>query len=165
MTPAMAEPTPKLLRSSGDLSVGLVIPPRQPDRMSSVLRFTAVGGQPYHVELTRDDVANLAADLGIMLRADADKVCSWWFKLRNSLSDTSTPATGDIARYPIAQAETATAAEVRNVGPATSAPHNTAATSLRRGAPTVAQADREDRPSRRGSVCTLRTVDQAGRAV
>lgn len=101
MTPAMAEPTPKLLRSSGDLSVGLVIPPRQPDRMSSVLRFTAVGGQPYQVELTRDDVANLAADLGIMLRADADKVCSWWFKLRNSLSGTLPTVAAAAAAMPV----------------------------------------------------------------
>ena len=77
------EPTKLLYSSSGDLSVGLVIPPRQPDRIGVVLRFTAVGGQPVQVEVTRNDVANLAGDLGIQLRADADKVCSWWYRLRH----------------------------------------------------------------------------------
>jgi hypothetical protein len=64
--------------------------------MTAVLRFTAAGGgQPYQVELTGDDVANLAADLAVLLRADADRICSWWYKLRNSLSGTPTLASAE----------------------------------------------------------------------
>jgi hypothetical protein len=72
--------TPKLIKSSGDLSLGVAIPRAQPDRMTTVLRFTA-GGRPYQVELTRADLAHLAHDLGLLLNADVDSIARWWHRL------------------------------------------------------------------------------------
>ena len=71
----------RLIKSRGDLSLGLVVPTGQRDRMAVILRFNAVGGGPVQVELTRDDVAHLAADLGVLMGADADTLCRWWYRL------------------------------------------------------------------------------------
>ena len=70
----------RLIRSRGDMSLGVAIPAGQRDRMTAVLRFSTPGG-PVQVELTRDDVAHLAADLGVLLGAEIDQVARWWYRL------------------------------------------------------------------------------------
>jgi hypothetical protein len=72
--------TPRVIKSRGDLSLGLVVPPGQRDRMAVILRFSTLGG-PVQIELTRDDVARLAADLGVLLGAEIDQVARWWYRL------------------------------------------------------------------------------------
>ena len=62
------------------MSLGVAIPAGQRDRMTAVLRFSTPGG-PVQVELTREDVAHLAADLGVLVGADADTLCRWWYRL------------------------------------------------------------------------------------
>ena len=53
---------------------------KQPDRMTAILRLSTARG-PVQVELTRNDVARLAADLGVLLGADIDQVARWWYRL------------------------------------------------------------------------------------
>jgi hypothetical protein len=81
LCPRRAVTDVRLIRSRGDLSLGLVVPTGQSDRMAVIVRLTAVGGGPVQVELTRDDVAHLAADLGVLMSADADTLCRWWYRL------------------------------------------------------------------------------------
>jgi hypothetical protein len=81
MVGSRSAPQPVLLRTGGDASAGLVVPPGQPDRMAALLRFTAAGGQEYQVELSRGDVGRLAADLVGLLSASADQTCRWWYRL------------------------------------------------------------------------------------
>ena len=71
----------RLFRSRGDAAVGLVVPAGQLDRLAVLFSFTAVGGEPFQVELTRADVGRAAADLVRILAADADEVCRWWYRL------------------------------------------------------------------------------------
>jgi hypothetical protein len=65
----------RALHSSGDAAVGLVQPPRQPDRLAALLTVTTVTGPRVQIELQLCDVAGLASDLIALLAADAAR-CS-----------------------------------------------------------------------------------------
>jgi hypothetical protein len=86
----------RLFKSAGDLSLGVAIPRGQNDRMTAVLRFTSAG-RPYQIELTRDDLAGLARDLGVIANADVDAFAAWWYKLAR---DDSRPGALPAAAVP-----------------------------------------------------------------
>jgi hypothetical protein len=71
----------RLLRSRGDAAVGIVVPPQQLDRLAVLLTFTASDRKAVQVELARTDIGRLAADLTRILAADAEQMCSWWYRL------------------------------------------------------------------------------------
>ena len=65
-------------RSAGDAVLGLIVDPLHPDRMAPVFHATAADGQWIVVEISAEEVANLAADAEDLLTADAPKVARWW---------------------------------------------------------------------------------------
>jgi hypothetical protein len=86
---------PQLLRSRGDASVGIVVPPAQPDRLAALMTFTATGGQTVQIELRLSDVGRVAADLVQVLTANADQICRWWYRLSAGDKRPGTLATAE----------------------------------------------------------------------
>ena len=70
-----------VVRSAGDVGIGLVRDCRQNDRMAAMLSFTDSQRRTVRVELTAHDVLHLAADAQRLLGADAAQVAQWWTEL------------------------------------------------------------------------------------
>lgn len=68
------------LTSSGDAMIGLIVDPIMRDRMAPVLRFSDTNRHQFIIEISADEVRDLAADAATLLNADEGQVRQWWAK-------------------------------------------------------------------------------------